>query len=153
MIYICFIILNDDEFTNEKSTSFRFFFLLLLEFNFEHKRTRQTYTRHQTLELEKEFHYNKYLTRRRRIEIAHLLNLTERQIKKNRKFTFFFRRMKWKKDNNFKSLNDPNVKLEANATSQNYHHNQAATSTTDASSSWPSINNVKKEAHKTLGHE
>jgi hypothetical protein len=24
--------------------------------------------------------------------------------------------MKWKKDNNFKSLNDPQVKLEANAT-------------------------------------
>ena len=31
----------------------------LLEFNFEHKRTRQTYTRHQTLELEKEFHFSK----------------------------------------------------------------------------------------------
>lgn len=31
----------------------------VLEFNLEHKRTRQTYTRHQTLELEKEFHYTK----------------------------------------------------------------------------------------------
>lgn len=45
---------------------------------------RVVYTDHQRLELEKEFHYSKYITIRRKAELATALSLSERQVEKRR---------------------------------------------------------------------
>ena len=41
---------------------------------------RIVYSDHQRLELEKEFHYSRYITIRRKAELANMIGLSERQV-------------------------------------------------------------------------